>query len=192
MDAYFQAQITGWCSFELNSMEMLFHEGTKEYIFPVTWKSQKTSLLPRCMRLVTDTMFLFKLESLYVNRKDAGGYLRCFADARVISLGVSLRGKGEKDLKITGMTIYDGKHRSLILPAAKAQPVFISYKTHKTPGKLPGGIPKVIRNLHGHMGYCIKFNGRKRTAKYLFDTGYEKEIPIRELKGSGCGRKCLL
>jgi len=192
MDAYIQAHITGWCSFQLDSMDMMFYEGDKRYVFPVTWMFQKSSLLPRCMKFSTDTLFYVKLEKISVNGKDASGCLKHFTDASIDSIKVTVRGIGRKDLKITGMSLYDGRHRHLNLPEKQMRPFQVVYKTYKTMNKLSGSIPKAIKDIHGNIGLYVRRNTRTKTARYQFNNGDVKELFIKNLKGSGCGRKCLI
>ena len=181
MDAYIQAHITGWCSFQLESMNMRFYEGEKRYVFPVTWVSQKNSLIPRCMKFVSDTLFYVKLEGISVNGKDSSGYLRFFSNASIDSVKITVRGTGLKDLKITGLSVYDGKHRHLNLHEGHTMPIQTIYKTFKTMNKLPGGIPKAIKDIHGNIGFYVKINNRKKTARYQFDNGDVKDLLIKRV-----------
>lgn len=189
MNAYFIASVTGWCSFKLESLTMKFYEGREEYEFPVTWNSQRSGLWPRCMS--PDSRFCFQLKDLSVNGRDASGCLGYFRTAKVVSMTVQLRGKGEKDMKLIEMFLDDGKHQKEYLPEENLRMARIRYKTRKAPGRLPGDYPRAIRNRFGHIGIFERLT-RNKKASYLFETGDIREYPCKDLREMGCRRKCLL
>lgn len=103
MQAYISGTISGWNKMEMLELQMSFVNKGKTICLPVTWETQG------CMDFTTrpDNLFILKLNHIFVNGMDVTGLIWTFRTTKLTKCKVKLYGKGQKDLVISKIFLYD-------------------------------------------------------------------------------------